>query len=90
MTQQHIDDGERGRPSHCPVALALRGAGYTDATIYRGRVYYSGRFYAICRQLSRKVMEMVADYDTGAPMHPFTIACPSNSGHFYLKEEVCA
>jgi hypothetical protein len=41
VTQQHIEAGKSCRAAECPVALAMRDAGFPDAHVDFGRVWVS-------------------------------------------------
>jgi hypothetical protein len=40
LTEQHIECGERKNPDRCPLALAFRDAGFTNARVLDNRLEY--------------------------------------------------
>jgi hypothetical protein len=70
VTQKHIDEGKRNRPTCCPVANALH-----EATKLRWYVTHRWAETEKCTkwfQLPDEVSQRIKLYDTEEKMEPFT------------------
>ena len=71
VTQQHIDNGDRGSCTHDPIALAMKDAGLEKA--------WSGVFGLSWRQnhkdyfvqTPKSVVEFMVAFDNKQPVEPF-------------------
>lgn len=78
IRQIHIDTGVQGEPDSCPVALAIKEAGYErsvgDEIIIDGLKF----------KLPQAVSDFVADFDGGENPVPFSFDLTDND---LIKEE---
>lgn len=73
VTQKHIDKGEAGYVAQCPIALALREAGYKRAGVSLGRwSYEDGHSPRIMHKNTHSMSRFVRRFDRGLPVVPFT------------------
>lgn len=86
VTQEHIDKGCRSHKLHCPVALALGGAGYPEPAatsmnaywgrrrIYKGVPLRGDNLYEA--PLPPEAISFIANFDRGVPKEPFEFILP--------------
>ena len=76
VTQKHIDNGERYAVDSCPIALALKDAGYnTDGVGWFSYIVFSQANYAEYK-LPASVLRFRQAFDSGNPVRPFNFkAC---------------
>ena len=68
VTQKHIDEGKKDHCFLCPVALALRDAGFGRPEVTVNRLYLLG---AGCFALPDAAKTWIQDFDYGEPVQPF-------------------
>lgn len=71
VTQRHIRQGRQGSSFWCPIAIALREAGYTCASVNdREWLYWDGRRF-IVQPTPYFWAIFIRAYDDGKPVRPF-------------------
>lgn len=68
VTQDHIDHGLRGSCMQCPVALALRDAGFLAPFAGVENIHVQRKFVTT----PDTVQEFMKLFDNGLPCEPFT------------------
>jgi hypothetical protein len=64
VTQEHIEKG-RSSYAHCPIALAMKDAGFKAPRVWKDRASWIGRTGIRRRKrLPRKAVEFVARFDS--------------------------
>jgi hypothetical protein len=75
VMRKHIKAGKRRSPSFCPVALALRDAGFTkvsvDCTIEVKQLQY-------VQVTPKTVLAFIRNFDTGRLVKPFSFRLPKS------------
>lgn len=69
VTQEHIDRGTKKECSKCPVALALKDAGFPNAFV---GVFSIWPFEMTRLDVSNEVEEFIAAFDCGSIVKPFS------------------
>jgi hypothetical protein len=72
VKQQHIDKGRRRRSESCPIALAVRDAGYRDVKV--GLNLSFGKRGTPGRKILRLPLQAsvwIHNFDNGKPVKPF-------------------
>lgn len=75
ITESHIEDGDRGDCSNCPIALALRELCGTDD------VYVDGVFISAGDRTWKTpdaAAHFIEDFDSGLPVGPITLELPDD------------
>lgn len=71
----HIKLGLKNRPMQCPIARAVRGAGFVEPIVCLGEI--CARRGALTRYraiLPASAMQFIDDFDNGKPVEPFEFA----------------
>ncbi len=71
VTQDHIDRGSMGSPTHCPIALALKGNGHRNASVGYHTVCL-GCFDVELYELSKPAIAFASRFDQGEQVKPRT------------------
>lgn len=75
ITQEHIDRGQRGKPSCCPIALALHDAGLPKAAVSIWTYWpVSGDSKEV--DMPVEAAELAFSFDIGHRVKPTTIEFP--------------
>lgn len=83
VTQEHIDSAHDHDPNRCPIALAVRAAGFADCRVGRTTMRYlvSGEWVRLALTLRQR--QFVARFDAAgnipdklARVHPFEFEIP--------------
>ena len=73
VTETRIAKGRPGCGYACPIALALRGAGFRKAEVYGYKVWFDGRRDSgRTRLLPSPARRFVERFDSGKSVRPFT------------------
>lgn len=72
VTEIHIRLGKEGEPCLCPVALALRDAGFWRAEVGSNEVTYDGALIP----LPDEAHDFICDFDTYKDVTPFEFDFP--------------
>jgi hypothetical protein len=77
VTQQHIDEGQRGSTTRDPISFAMADAGLEHP--HAGVTYLSwqSKDYKRSVEIPREVYDFMADFDNGRPVQPFTFELES-------------
>lgn len=78
VTQQHIDEGQRGSTTRDPIAFAMADAGLEHP--HAGVTYLSWWHKGQSKLqvlIPDKVYDFMADFDNGRPVRPFTFELES-------------
>jgi len=67
VTQEHIDSGDKGRATSCPIANALRCEGYVYPSVCAQFVRVGARMY----NLPDSVTNFIQNFDKGVEVEPF-------------------
>jgi hypothetical protein len=80
VTQQHIDQGQKGSPTRDPIAFAMADAGLEspNAGVTHLRWYKDGRRQYV--EVPREVYDFMLNFDTGRAVKPF---------EFQIMDEGC-
>lgn len=74
VTQFHIDSGKRDKPKSCPIALAMKDAGFSSVQVVQDFITYKeGRNIFFSVYHSRETLDFIKQFDTGeVPVKPFS------------------
>lgn len=70
VTQKHIDTGVRIDPIKCPVAKAIRAAGFKNVSV--GGTVCFGKNYSKSAALPKRVCNFITRFDREKAVKPFT------------------
>jgi hypothetical protein len=71
VTQEHIDKGLKSCGG-CPIALALRDAGFNDVVVFQRRFIYDARRGSPSHTLPPEAREFIEKFDKGRTVQPFS------------------
>ena len=83
VTEEHIDEGVKGCPRNCPVALAFWDAGAVDVRIGAGRADWrmsNDDLRAVSAKLPERVQEFVGQFDHGEEVEPLEFEIEGEAG----------
>jgi hypothetical protein len=72
VTQEHIENGEACSSDSCPLALALKEAGFKNAFVGGGYIFFDSRDPDRYIAMRWDIYDFVRDFDTKKPVRPFT------------------
>ena len=73
VPQEHIDNGTKNEPCHCPIALSVNETANTETAVVSGEDFSCGegddfREYS----LPQEARDFIKQFDDGELVHPFT------------------
>ena len=72
VTKEHIEDGEKDSKFYCPIALAMKDAGYDRPCVGALDVsWFIGKGDWNCAGLPTDAAQFVEDFDDGLNVEPF-------------------
>jgi hypothetical protein len=72
VTQKHIENGEACSSDSCPLALALKDAGFKNAFVGGGYIFFDSRDPDRYIAMRWDIYDFVRDFDTKKPVCPIT------------------
>jgi hypothetical protein len=89
VTQTHIECGARGDEDSCPIAMAMRDAGYLDPEVYEDAVVFFDGNDKITYKHSSESRDFINTFDTGGPVTPttFVFDAPYYEGYYDEDDE---
>ena len=71
VTQEHIDNGDRGSCTHDPIALAMRNAGLEAPWVGPAGISWKIEHRNYFMQTPRIVLDFMLAFDNKQPVEPF-------------------
>ena len=72
VTVECIRAGKQRQPCHCPVAIALRDAGFKHPSVQQTMFSYCYvKDQKRCKDLPVEARQFIADFDSGKKVDPF-------------------
>lgn len=73
VEEKHIQDGKRGSPGYCPIALAIEDAGYWYPVVDKNIAEFidNEKGWAWEIDLPNEARSFIMKYDAGIEVHPF-------------------
>jgi len=68
VKQEHLNKGKKHKCNECPVALALKDAGFSGVNV----TYFSATLNGTYVPLSKTVESYIKAFDADKPVSPFT------------------
>lgn len=87
VTAEHIKKGLKEDPCNCPIALALKDAGYKEVLVRGSEIEFdSTNGYAICIAAGTRIDLFIDDFDSGTKVKPMTISMPIPPNYIPIEE----